>query len=309
MFERSGGISQADADARYLQLTGGTLTGNLRMAQNEILDITRLRNDAGDLTIKSDNNDIYLEAQNSQVNLTDGAIDLNGDSMSGVDELNLISDLFMNNGVIFLDSAEDMSIYKSGNDLIMNNQNTLGQTHISGNTAVQLQTALAFRLLVSSSQCSIGEHLKQVSLLYGSIQCIDGSASQTLTNQNQWYQVTQFTANGSADGEETRPNHTSDLIQIGRAGTYLIGFDVSFNGDINEDYEIMVKKNNGATDLDVKCSRQIGGVADIGSASASNIISSVAQNDTIELWVRCISGAGKTFDIDQANLKVMMVGF
>ena len=130
-----------------------------------------------------------------------------------------------------------------------------------------------------------------------------GAASQTLTTQNTWYQVTQFAANMASSSLFT-PDHTNDRILVsGRTGLYEVGFQVSFSGTGNANYQLAAYYNGVALPA-VKCERKLGAAGDVGSASAWGIVNIGTSGQYLTLYVRCTSAAGSSFGATHMQLSV-----
>jgi hypothetical protein len=140
-------------------------------------------------------------------------------------------------------------------------------------------------------------------LRYGGISVTGGAAATSLTTQNQWYQILSFTADDSAAG--VTPDHTNDHLTIDTTGVYLVTLSIAFSGSASQNYEVQVQKNNGGTALtNLTLSRTLGAGGDVGSASISGLASLTAA-DTLEVWVRCTTGASKSVTVQEANLAVV----
>ena len=133
----------------------------------------------------------------------------------------------------------------------------------------------------------------------------DGSASQTLTDQNTWYQLTQFDTNGSSNG--CTPDHTNDHIIVHITGKFICNLAMAFSGSNSSQYEIKIKRNNGTVETgNLSTERMLGAGGDIGSVSISGI-ASLTKDDTVEVWVRCTSGASKTISAVDVNLMITRI--
>lgn len=140
---------------------------------------------------------------------------------------------------------------------------------------------------------------------YGEIYCQGATGSLVLTMQNRWYQVTNFDTNGEANG--TTPDHTSDDVTIDAGGVYLVTVPTSFSGSASSTFELQVHKNNGASGFNnLYCTRALGTSGDVGSTSIGGLVS-LSDGDTVELWVRCTSGAGKSITVRDCTLSVVRV--
>lgn len=140
-------------------------------------------------------------------------------------------------------------------------------------------------------------------LAYGDIYGLDETI--TCTTQNTWYQITFDTAGPS---NNTTPDTTENHITIAKAGAYKIGLTVCCRSAVAHDFEVMVKKNNGATDFVQLHLFQSTAVANQIENIAGSAIASLSANDTIEAWVQCTDAAGIDFVIHHADLNVIQVG-
>ena len=138
---------------------------------------------------------------------------------------------------------------------------------------------------------------------WGEIYCQGNVTGLGCATQNSWYQFTHFDTVGQSSG--TSPSATEDHISITDAGTYLITVSGSAAGSTGEDFELMVKKNNGASDLANLAAtiETIDTTSSIGFSMSG--LASLSVSDTVELWVRCTSGASNTIIISDCNLSVI----
>jgi len=125
------------------------------------------------------------------------------------------------------------------------------------------------------------------------------------TNQNQWYQVT-FNEGGYAN-LMTLSTANNDMTII-KAGHYDISAHFSAHCQTSQDFEIEIKANNGASSLFHAHMFQTMAVANRVEGSAINTIDVFDVDDTLELWVRCTSSAGKSIVFDHASLKAIQIG-
>ena len=137
---------------------------------------------------------------------------------------------------------------------------------------------------------------------YAEIYTINNATATTLTTQNTWYQVTIFTANGIS--QNLTPDYTNDHITVTKDSAYKIIADISFTGDVNNTYQFQFKKNNGATDITSSMmERELGSTASVGAGAVTGGCE-CSNNDTIELWARCITGASKSVTVKHTNVFV-----
>lgn len=125
-------------------------------------------------------------------------------------------------------------------------------------------------------------------LRHGEISVDENTTATTVTVTDTWYQVTVFDTNGPSN--DTTPDHTTDDITVDHTGVYFISVSASIRSVAaggGATFELQCKKNNGATDVGaVHTHRRLsGGGTDVGSISLSGI-ATLAENDTIEFWLR-----------------------
>ena len=87
-------------------------------------------------------------------------------------------------------------------------------------------------------------------------------------------------------------------------------FSTSSRSAAANEYQLMVKKNNGGTDITNIMTHRVTSVAgrvDTGSCSG---IASLTANDTVELWIQRLDGGAvsKTITTEHAVLNLMMIG-
>lgn len=143
-------------------------------------------------------------------------------------------------------------------------------------------------------------------LPYGDMNVEDNTTATTIASSGTWYQVTIF----GTDVEENDANvdHTNDHITIGKAGRYFVSFVADVHdGTVNNEYEIAVYKNNGATQLPGMRTHIFFDFATSEPQVALQGIADLANGDTIEVWVKNNTGANNvTFEF--ANLSLFMLG-
>jgi len=136
---------------------------------------------------------------------------------------------------------------------------------------------------------------------YGGMKVTDNSSSTTITNQNDWYQFTEFSANMPARG--VVPDSTTDHdLTIAVAGDYEIHADFSFFGGNIADYEwgIFV---DGVLLTDFKSRRDIGTANRAGFGAISGI-ATLAADDEVTLRVRCTSTSSTSVTGEDVRLWV-----
>ncbi len=143
------------------------------------------------------------------------------------------------------------------------------------------------------------------SIAYGSLSVSDSSTATTINTVNVWEQYTDWDATGPSNN--TTPSTATDDITISEAGTYIVVASISFSGSNSDEIEMSIEKNNGATNLD-RCyfTRKLGVGGDVGSASIS-CLATLAESDTVELWMRNTSDADDV-TIEQGDLLVAKPG-
>lgn len=142
-------------------------------------------------------------------------------------------------------------------------------------------------------------------LPYGNVNIEDNSTATTISTQNVWVQVA-FDTNGESN--LTTPDHTNDHILITKAGKYFISaaFD-AHDGGVNDQYEISIYKNNGATQLSGMRTHVFFDFSTSEPQGSFHGIADLAVNDTVEMWVRNTSATDDiTFAF--ANISLTMVG-
>ena len=139
-------------------------------------------------------------------------------------------------------------------------------------------------------------------LAYG---CIGGiNQSIVCTNLNQWYQIT-FTDSIAANLVEI--DVANEEIEVDKAGVYLVSVTACFQSAISSDFEIIVQKNDGATELEPHMFQTTAVGGKVENTSGSCFVT-LAANDRLELWVRCTSAGGRTAVFEHVTLDCLMVG-
>ena len=135
--------------------------------------------------------------------------------------------------------------------------------------------------------------------------CIEGTDETVVcTVQNTWYQVTFDTVGQS---NLTTVNITNGEITILKSGVYVINITACFHSANSQDWELIVRKNDGAVDVGVHLF-QTTAVADKVENTTGSCEFKLSANDRIELWVRCTSAANRSAVFDHVNLHCFMVG-
>lgn len=147
-------------------------------------------------------------------------------------------------------------------------------------------------------------------LPYGQIYEEDGSGTVALAAQDTYYQVANFTVDGESN--LTTPDYTNDHITVSETGKYLASINIGFSQTtaVAIEYDFHVQTNNGANDFPcTSAHRNSGGASQVGSTSSSGIISLTA-GDTVEVWVKRLTGAAvsRTITIVNASLTLTQIG-
>lgn len=128
------------------------------------------------------------------------------------------------------------------------------------------------------------EHFLTVA--YGEIK-VEGNATATTisassTDFSNKVQVTIFDTNGLSRG--TTPDHTNDHITVDDNGVYKVSAVLSFSGATGDLISFAIFKNNGATQLTTRATRELGST-DVGNASTQGL-ADLSINDTVEIWIQ-----------------------
>ena len=146
----------------------------------------------------------------------------------------------------------------------------------------------------------------EAALSFAEIEVHENVSAITLTTQNVYQQVADFTENGQSAG--VTPDHTNDHITVVDGGDYFIHLAATISGSGSQTFELQVQKNNGGTPFDnVHVSRKLGAGGDSGSVMTAGIVP-LSANDTVEVWARCTSGNNKSLTIEESTLIVIRVG-
>jgi hypothetical protein len=157
--------------------------------------------------------------------------------------------------------------------------------------------------LTDNTTGSVDGTLVNTAIHHGEIYVRDNVTATTISVQDTWYQLTIFANNGPSFG--ATPDHTNDHITIAETGDYSINVSISFSGGAGKTYEIMVQKNNGATEHpSLICKRKLGSGGDVGSTSISGIVS-LTSGDTVEVWMRCRDVTTANATVVHGNLYLM----
>ena len=127
----------------------------------------------------------------------------------------------------------------------------------------------------------------------------------TCTTQSTYYQVTFDTV-----GQENMMTGSTanNEIVISKTGAYEIILHVSLHSANAQDFEILLKKNNGATELFHGHMFLTTGVSSKQIGSSVSTLDRLTANDTIEAWVRCTSAGAKDCIFDHVSIVLKQVG-
>jgi hypothetical protein len=139
-------------------------------------------------------------------------------------------------------------------------------------------------------------------LPYGCMSGIDETI--TCTDQSTYYQVTFDTAGPS---NLTTVSIANEEITVLKTGIYDIAVTACLHSAVSHDFELLVKKNDGATELEPHL-YQTTAVANQVENTAGSCIVSLTANDRIELWIQCTDAAGQDVIFDHVSLTCAMHG-
>ena len=141
------------------------------------------------------------------------------------------------------------------------------------------------------------EFLPQRLKAYG---CIEGiNETVVCTNQNTWYQVT-FNTAGVTNLIEA--DITNNELELMIAGHYQVSVVACFHSIVSHDWELMVKKNDGATDLEPHLFQTTAVADKVENTAGTCLINLTGANDRVELWIRCTDAAGQSAVFDHVSL-------
>ena len=140
----------------------------------------------------------------------------------------------------------------------------------------------------------------------GALYCYNAASALDTVAVDTWYQIVSFTTQGNLTVNVTVSVANSD-ITIGSTGTQY--FLTSFSGALHcaaaHSFELMVKKNNGATAISSIVAEVSTPAATPYNVSGANIVGLNAA-DTVELWIkRTTAGANIVVTIDNMTLFVL----
>jgi len=137
----------------------------------------------------------------------------------------------------------------------------------------------------------------------GALYCYQVASVLNTVAVDTWYQIVSFTTQGNLTVNVT-VSVAESHIEIGSSGTQY--FLTSFSGALHcaaaHSFELMVKKNNGATAMTSIAAEVSTPAATPYNVSASNIVAFNAA-DTVELWIkRTTAGANINVVIDNMTM-------
>lgn len=145
-------------------------------------------------------------------------------------------------------------------------------------------------------------------LPYGCIHAHDVAFDTALAAQDTWYQIDAFAANGPSNN--CTPDFTNHHLTFDKPGDYIVALSWSGHSHASNDYQIMVRKNDGTVAYSELTIHQTTAVAGRVDSDAVSAIITVALTDTLEVWVMRTDGgvAAKTITTDHIGLDVVQVG-
>jgi len=143
-------------------------------------------------------------------------------------------------------------------------------------------------------------------LPYGCI-ISDTGTDIVLAAQDTWYQIVAFDTDKAENILDA--DHTNDHIIITKTGVYHIGLTACVHSAASNNYQLRVRKNDGATDLHPHL-YQTTSVAGQIENIAGTCIESLTADDTLEVWILRTDGGAvaKTLTTDHIALNVTMLG-
>jgi len=138
-------------------------------------------------------------------------------------------------------------------------------------------------------------------LAYGSIKAFENASTTSMTGSGTYDQILEFTADGSARG--VTPAYASGDLTVVTTGVYRVSFSISVTCAVGtKTLDVAVKKNNGATDLNIATRREIGSAA-YGVVGASDY-ASLTATDTIELWAALVEAGATNITMRHGTLMI-----
>lgn len=135
---------------------------------------------------------------------------------------------------------------------------------------------------------------------YGAVYTAGGSGTQTITGPTQ---VTQWDSDGLSSAAVT-PDATNDKLTLVTAGKYLIGFNLSFEGD--DGIETLVQAYlAGSVQVQVAAQVQMQATDETHHVSAVGVVSTTGSQD---VDVRVTNSASGDFDLKEGQLWALYLG-
>lgn len=134
---------------------------------------------------------------------------------------------------------------------------------------------------------------------YGEISVQDASTNQTLTTQNTYYVVSQWTTNQNSGG--ITPNFTNGTLTILNAGWYLTTCNISMQSANNLTFKAALFVN-GVIHQNGKVQFSTSGIT--GTPTINFTISDFNNynaGDVLDVRVTCTSGSNAIFSVLQGN--------
>lgn len=135
---------------------------------------------------------------------------------------------------------------------------------------------------------------------YGSITVNDAGTPQTGIDTTP-VKITGFDTNGPS--LRCTPDHTTDQIAVGLAGTYLVSFQLSFSGSGAATFNVHAYVNGATTNIGFH--RKMGSTGDTGSASAVGLVT-LDAGAVITLY-GAADASGKSATLIDAQLVVILL--
>ncbi len=145
-------------------------------------------------------------------------------------------------------------------------------------------------------------------LPYADLYVVENTNATTITTINTWYQILDFNTNGVSN--LMTPDHTNDHITIDKTGTYEIKASISLDGvgGGGDAYEVTVFKNNGATAIaNVHGSTYLSGGSKNQMSLTISGLASLTATDTIEVWIKNVTGTNNVI-VEDITLSIVMIG-
>lgn len=173
------------------------------------------------------------------------------------------------------------------------------QEDAAGKFARTTLAATASRKMIATNPSSRVPEL--YSPAAGEVYLVGGSSTVTFAGTNTWTKVSLFTANGVSGG--ATPDHTSDSVTIVAAGTYLVGFSVSYSGTSTDELKFTIRNNSTNQDnLQAELVNSGTGTQEINKTG----LLTLAANDVLTLYVNNVA-ATNAITVKTANLWVAQI--